>query len=403
MSLTDVKCKNAKPKDKTYKLYDANGLYLEIMPKGSKYWRFRYQYSGKEKRLAIGVYPEISLGEAREARDSARKLLREHKDPSLDKQEKRRISRLNSENSFEAIATEWLEHRRDAWTESYADYVQKRLKADIFPAVGSFPINQVTAPQLLAALRKVEARGTKDLPHRLLQSCGQIFRYAIVTGRAEQDPAAALRGALKTVKKEHHAYLTAKEMPEFMQKLSEYDGDKATQLALRLIVLTFVRTQELIGARWEEIDFQKAEWRIPAERMKMDEIHIVPLSQQALFVFRQLRNMNEKSDLVFPSRSNAFKPMSNNTMLFAMYRMGYHSQATVHGFRSTASTILNELGYRSDVIERQLSHGERNKIRAAYNHAQYLPERRTMMQGWADYLDNLVENKVVYGNFGSKT
>ena len=399
MPLTELKCKNAKPKEKAYKLYDARGLYLEITPQGAKYWRFKYQLNDKEKRLAIGVYPEISLAEAREARDAARKLLRDNKDPSMEKQENKRKAALNSENCFEAIAREWLENRKGSWTEGYTTYVLKRLEDDIFPYVGAYPINQVTAAQLLSALRKVEARGTRDLPHRILQTCGQIFRYAIVTGRAEQDPAAALRGALIPAKREHHAYLSANEMPEFMQKLSEYDGDKATQLALRLIVLTFVRTQELIGARWEEVDFQKAEWRIPAIRMKMNEIHIVPLSQQSLFVFRQLRNMNEKSDLVFPSRSNAFKCMSNNTMLFALYRMGYHSQTTVHGFRSTASTILNELGYRSDVIERQLSHGERNKIRAAYNHAQYLPERRTMMQGWADHLDSLSGNNVIQGYF----
>ncbi|NDE89539.1 MAG: DUF4102 domain-containing protein [Alphaproteobacteria bacterium] len=400
MPLTEVKCKNAKPKEKTYKLYDARGLYLEVTPKAKKYWRFKYQINDKEKRLALGIYDQVSLAEAREARDAARKLLREHKDPSLEKKENKRKAALNSENCFEAIAKEWLENRKCSWTEGYTSYVLKRLEADIFPFVGAYPINQVTAAQILSALRKVEARGTKDLPHRLLQTCGQIFRYAIVTGRAEQDPAAALRGALKSAKKEHHAYLTAKEMPEFMKKLAEYDGDPLTKLALRLIILTFLRTTELRGAKWEEFDFEKAEWRIPAERMKMKETHIVPLAKQAVVILEQLKKLNEKSEFVFPARSNAFKCMSNNTMLFALYRMGYHSQTTVHGFRSTASTILNELGYRSDVIERQLSHGERNKIRAAYNHAQYLPERRTMMQGWADYLDEIMGGKVIIGYFG---
>jgi len=325
--------------------------------------------------------------------------LKEYKDPAQEKLNDKRKALLNASNTFKAIALEWMENRKDSWTKGYTAHVESRLEADIFPAIGDCLIKDVTAPEVLAAIRKIEKRGARDLPHRMLQISGAVFRYAIATGRGTQDPTQALRGALKTTKKVHHAFLTAQDMPEFMEKLLAYDGDKITKLALRLIVLTFLRTGELRAGEWKEIDFEKAEWRVPADRMKMRETHIVPLSRQALNILHELKQMSGKNPHVFPSRHQAFKCMSNNTMLFALYRMGYHSKATVHGFRSTASTMLNEMGYRSDVIERQLSHSERNKIRAAYNHAQYLPERRKMMQEWADHLDTISGNNVIVGNF----
>ncbi len=241
-------------------------------------------------------------------------------------------------------------------------------------------------------LRKIETRGALDITHRAMQTCSQIFRYAIITGRAKYNPAIDLRGALKSPGKSNHAYLEAAELPEFLSKLRAYDGHIQTRLAMDLLLLTFVRTTELRAAKWEEINLEKAEWRIPAERMKMREQHIVPLSRQAIEIIEEVRKLSGHGIYVFPSQNNPDKFMSENTMLYALYRLGYHSRATIHGFRATASTILNEHGFRADVIERQLAHGERNKVRAAYNHAQHLPERRDMMQWWADHLDGLVGN-----------
>ncbi len=263
----------------------------------------------------------------------------------------------------------------------------RRLEGDIFPTLGQRPINAITAPELLEAIRSIEKRGAIDIAHRATQTCGQIFRYGIAIGRAERNPAADLKGALKTRTKRNYSHLKASELPEFLSKLEAYEGFIETKLALRLLLLTFVRTTELRAAEWAEINFEKAEWRIPAERMKMREQHIVPLSRQAIAILRELHKYTGNTQYLFPGQNNPNKFMSENTMLGALYRMGYHSRATGHGFRSTASTVLNEQGFRPDVIERQLAHAERNKVRASYNHAQYLPERREMMQWWADYLD----------------
>lgn len=400
--LTDIKCKSAQPSEKARKLSDEKGLYLEVMPNGGKYWRMKFRFAGKEKRLAFGVYPEVPLAEARDKRDEARKLIRDGIDPSQAKKEKKLQHMLDHENTFEMVAREWLENRMESWTKRHASYTLRRLETDIFPTLGFKPINKITAPELLAVLREVEKRDALDLSHRLLQISGQVFRYAIATGRAERDIAADLRGALKTRKKENFAYLREEDLPEFFSRLTSYDGDLQTKLGLRLLILTFVRSSELRGAKWEEINFEKAEWRIPGERMKMKEMHIVPLAKQALSILAQLKQLNGSRPFIFPSRT---KPdtsfISENTLLYSLYRMGYHSQATTHGFRATASTVLNEHGFRSDLIERQLAHGERNKVRAAYNHAQHLPERRQMMQWWADHLDGLSGNgEVVKVEFG---
>jgi len=388
MPLNEIKCKNFKPSNKAQKFSDEKGLYLEVAPNGSKYWRMKFRFAGKEKRLAIGVYPETSLKEARDKRDEARKMLQTGIDPSAAKKAAKERLKLNHENSFEAITLEWHQKQAPTWTEKYAKVVLRRLKIDIFPSIGNTPINQITAPDLLHTLRKIEARGAIDLTHRMHQVTGQILRYAIATKRADRDVSADLRGAFQTQKKKNHPYLKEDELPKFLQNLGGYDGEEQTQTALKLLLLTFVRTGELRGAKWEEINFDKAEWRIPAERMKMKELHIVPLSKQAIELFKKQQQISHNREYVFP---NSHKPqgfMSENTMLYAIYRMGYHSRATGHGFRATASTILNEHGYKPDVIERQLAHGERNAIRAAYNHAQHLPERREMMQWWGDYLES---------------
>lgn len=401
MPITDIIARNAKPKDKPYKITDEKGLYLHVKPNGGRYWRYKYYFGGKEKVLALGVYPEISLKEAREKRDEARKIHKEGIDPSKDKKDKKLQYMLKHENNFLAVAQEWHDVWKAGRTPRHAGYVMRRLEMDVFPVLGERPINEITAPEMLAMLKKIEGRGALDITHRAMQTCGQIFRYAIVTGRASNNPTSDLKGALKTPSKNNYAHLEASELPEFLSKLAIYDGSIQTCLAMRMLLLTFVRTGELRGAQWDEINFEKAEWRIPAERMKMREQHIVSLSRQALKILEELKPLSGHSIYVFPSQNNPHKFMSENTMLYALYRLGYHSRATIHGFRATASTVLNEHGFRADVIERQLAHGERNKVRAAYNHAQHLPERKEMMQWWADHLDSLSGNgKVVKVEFG---
>ena len=393
MSLTDIKCKAAQPTTKPYKLSDEKGLYLEVVPSGSKYWRLKYRFAGKEKKLAFGIYPEVSLKEARDKREAARKQLQEGLDPSHEKKLAKLTKTINAENSFENVAREWHQKQSARLTPRHSEYVLRRLAADVFPFIGFRPINQITAPELLAVIHKIEKRGALDIAHRALQTTSQIFRYGIATGRAERDVAADLRGALTTRKKGNYSRFEEKELPDFLQNLEKYHPGTQTHLALKFIMLTFVRTKELRGAEWEEIDFKNAEWRIPAERMKMREKHIVPLSKQAIKILKEVRALHNNPKFVFPSSISPHKMMSENTMLYAMHHMGYKSKSTVHGFRGTASTILNENRFRSDVIERQLAHGERNKVRASYNHAQYLPERKEMMQWWADYLDKLAAVK----------
>jgi integrase len=389
MSLTDAKVRNAQPQAKSYKIYDGEGMFLLVAPSGSKYWRFKYHFAGKEKLLALGVYPEISLGDARERRAQARKTVAGGHNPSEAKKEAKRVAVLKSENSFEVIAREWYEQRKHEWAASSSKTMIARLERHVFPKLGNRPITDINAPEVLTMLRVVEKSGALDTALRVMQICGQIFMYAIATGRAERNPVPDLRGALKTPVTTHHAYLNAAELPEFLQKLEVYDGAPQTKLALRLLLLTFVRTTELRAAEWKELDLEKAEWRIPAERMKMKELHIVPLSFQAVANLRELQDHTGNWQYLFPNQHKPNSFMSENTMLYALYRMGYHSRTTGHGFRSTASTILNEHGFQPDVIERQLAHCERDQVRAAYNHAQYLPERRKMMQWWADYIDGL--------------
>jgi integrase len=349
----------------------------------------------------LGVYPIVSLADARMARDAAKKLLARDIDPSLARKEQRRAARLSGENTFEVVAREWCENQKGGWTTRYHRHVVTRLEADVFPEIGSRPIAEIEPPELLTILRKVEKRGALEIAKRLRQTVGQIFRYGIITGRAKRDPSADLKGALRASGRQaHHKSMPREDLPIFLKALSAYDGEARTRLGLRLILLTFVRTSELRAARWDEVDLEASVWRIPTERMKMRAPHIVPLARQAVEVFTELHSIAGQSDFVFPS-SSLEGCMSNNTMLFAMYRMGFHGRATVHGFRAVASTLLHEMGFHSDWIERQLAHDERNKVRAAYNHAQYLPERRRMMQQWADYLDDQADDqKIVARKFG---
>jgi len=393
MSLSDAKVRNAKPRKRPYKIADGEGLFLMVMPSGSKYWRLRYFFAGKEKVLALGVYPHVRLHDARDRRAHARKALASGSDPAEAKKVAKQVAILKSANSFEMVAREWFEKRKHEWAASSADTVLARLERHILPKLGQRPIADINAPEVLAMLRVVERSGALDTAQRVMQMCGQIFMYAIATGRAERNPVPDLRGALKTPVVKHHSFLKADELPQYLRNLDAYDGSVQTKLALRFLLLTFVRTTELRAAEWTEIDWDKAQWRIPAERMKMNEMHIVPLTRQAIAVLRELQKLSGHRQHVFPNQHKPATFMSENTMLFALYRMGYHSRTTGHGFRSTASTILNEHGFRADVIERQLAHSERDTVRAAYNHAQYLPERRKMMQWWADFLDRAAKKK----------
>ncbi len=389
MSLTDIIAKNAKPQKAQYKLFDEKGLFLLVIPSGGRYWRMKYRFDGKEKLLAFGTYPETSLKEARNKRDDARKQIEEGLDPSQEKKLAKLTRTINADNSFENVAREWHSNQAEIWTKRYCDSVLRNLERDIFPVIGFRPISQIAAPELLIALKKIQDRDALDIAKKMRQTCGQILRYAIATGRAERNIAIDLQGALKTRKRKHFAKFDEKDLPEFLRNLEKYDGEFQTKLGLKLLFLTFLRTTELRGGRWEEIDFEKAEWHIPLERMKMRVKHIVPLSKQVIKILKELQSINGNREFLFPNRNTPHKFISENTLLYAMYRMGYHSVATPHGFRGTASTILNENNFRSDVIERQLAHGEKNKVRASYNHAQYLPERREMMQWWADYLEKL--------------
>lgn len=384
--LSQIAIKNAKPKDKPYKLFDGGGLFLWVQPSGAKWWRFKYRF-GKEKLLALGTYPGIGLAEAREAHLAARKLLAGGVDPGQKKREAKRLLKTKHQNTFEAVAREWHQSRIHTWKPRHAACILTRLETYIFPKFGHRPVADISTPELLEALKAIEALGAIDTARRVTRYCSRIFLLAIITARATTNPAASLHDALKTPVTTHRARLGEGELPDFLRMLDVYDGSAQTGRALLLVLLTMIRTVEARGAKWDEIQWDKAEWHIPGERMKMGLLHIVPLSRQALALLREQQRHTGRGAYVFPNERERGRIMSENTMLYALYRMGYHSRATVHGFRATASTILNEHGFPSDAIERQLAHVERNAVRAAYNHAQYLPERRRMMQWWADYLD----------------
>ena len=403
MPLTDTACKSARPKVKAYRKADGGGLYLEVAPNGSRYWRLKYRFLGKEKRLACGVYPETSLAEAREKRAVAKKMLADGIDPSSAKQDRRQLAEINAANTFEAVAREWHERNQEKWTSNYRQDILHRLEMDIFPVIGQRPVADISPLVVLNALKKIENRGAGEMARRAGQYCGQIFRYAVVTGRAERNPTADLKGALKPVRHGHFAALEPKDLPEFLHALARNDARLyiLTRLAIRLMLLTFVRTGELINATWDEFNVDEAEWSIPAERMKMRKPHIVPLSKQSLAILRELQAMNGKYQWVFASPTKPRRHMSNNTILKALERLGYKGRMTGHGFRSLAMTTIKEkLKYPHEVVDRQLAHAPRNKVDAAYDRTKYLDDRRKMMQAWANYLDDVSNRgKVIVGNF----
>ena len=398
MKLTDIKCKNAKPAAKPRKLGDGAGMYLEIMPNGSKYWRLKYRINGTEKRLALGVYPEIALSEAREKRDQARRLLRDGIDPSHAKQDEKRLAKLNADNSFEVLTREWHERNKGRWTPAYAKNVLDRMEADIFPVIGNRPVASISAPQVLDAIRKIEARGAHEIARRTMQCCGQVFRYAVATGKASSDPTRDLKGALTRFEKGHYAALETKDLPDFLKAIDRNEArlNPQTLRALRLLMLTFVRTGELINATWDEFDLDGATWTIPAKRMKMRRDHIVPLSKQAITILKEQQKQTGEWQWVFPNLVRPKKPMSNNTILMALKRMGYAGRMTGHGFRAMAMTALKEeLHYRHETVDRQLAHAPRNQVDKAYERAAFIKERTKMMQEWANYLDALASSEKV--------
>ena len=389
--LTDTRIRNARPTVKTQRLYDSGGLYLEIAVTGGKLWRVKYRFDGKEKRLALGSYPAVTLADARHGRDDAKVLLIKGIDPSAQKKSKKLHDQLVSENTFEVIAREWLGKQKKKLASATFDKAQWTFETQVFPWLGKSVVSEITPPQLLAVLRRIEARGAHETAHRTKARCGQVFRYAIATGRATRDTSADLRGALEPVVSKNFAAITdAKKVGELLRAIDAYSGQYVTRCALQLVPLVFVRPGELRKAAWVEFDLKQAQWRIPPERMKMREEHIVPLSNQAIEVLQDLHPLTGRGMYLFPSLRSPKEPMSENTVNAALRRMGYSKdEMTGHGFRAMASTRLNEMGFKPDVIERQLAHAERNKVRAAYNRAQYLSERIKMMQSWADYLGQL--------------
>ncbi|HKU01151.1 MAG TPA: integrase arm-type DNA-binding domain-containing protein [Paraburkholderia sp.] len=391
MALSDTAIRSAKAGDRPKKLSDGGGLFLLLNPNGSRWWRLKYRFGSKEKQISLGTYPEVSLKDARERRDEARRKLAAGYDPGEARKAQKTAEKGRAANSFEVVAREWFELTKGKWEAEYGTLVMHRLERDMFPFLGKRPIEDVTPLELLTVLRRIEQRGAIDTTRRALQKCGQIFRYAVVTGRAARDPTTDLREALKPVSKQHYASIKdPKEVGALMRAIRGYAGGFETKCALMIGILTFVRPGELRKAEWSEFDLDQAEWRIPAARMKMNEQHIVPLSTQSLEVLKELHAVTGHGRFLFPSVRTSARPMSENTVNAALRRLGYtREEMTGHGFRSTASTLLNELGWPPDAIERQLSHGERDEVRGAYNFAEYLHVRREMMQAWADHLDQL--------------
>lgn len=393
MNLSDIKIKKLKAKDKEFKAFDGDGLFLLIHPNGSKYWRLKYRLNGKENVFAIGIYPQMTLLEAREERFRLKKLVKAGINPNLQKKTAKKIEIAKEADSFGAVALEWHGKNTKKWSEEHSKKIKAWIETEINPIIGSITISEVKSPDILAVVKSIENRGALDVARRALSICSQVLRYAMPLGKCNYDVTVGINKTLEVRKRENYKSVPIEDFPELLRKMENHNCKPLTKYALGLISLTFVRSSELREAKWPEINFEKAEWRIPAERMKMKELHIVPLSKQAIALFKEIKKLNLESEYIFPSVNSSKKVMSENTMLYALYDMGYHNKMTVHGFRSLASTILNEKGFNSDAIERQLSHAERDNVRRAYNHAQYLPERKIMMQWWADYIQNrCIEN-----------
>jgi integrase len=392
MALTDVKARNAKPAEKQVKLFDGDGLFLLVAPAGGKWWRFKYRFGGKEKLLALGTYPEVSLADARQRREDARKLLAKGVDPGEVKKAQKAATVAVTENSFEVVAREWHAMQKGVWTAGHAERTMQRLERDIFRYIGSRPIGEITPPELLAVFRRIESRGAHETAHRARFVCGQIFRYAVATGRAERDPAADLKGALTPLKVRHHAAITdPKEVAPLLRAIDGYHGSFVVKCAMQLASLLFVRPGELRQAEWAEIDFENEQWNIPPERMKMKVAHLVPLPTQAICILKELQALTGNSRYLFPCHRSFARPMSNNAVNAALRYLGFDSATmTGHGFRAMARTILDEvLQVRPDFIEHQLAHAVKDPNGRAYNRTAHLAERKKMMQTWSDYLDGL--------------
>ena len=389
--LTELACRKASSPGK--KLSDGQGMYLLVHKNGSKYWRLDYRLNGKRKTLAIGVWPKVSLTCARELRKEAREQIQRGIDPLKHKRDQQRIRAASHERTFSVLCEEWMKRQAPRWTKKHAFDVRRGLENHVLKDLGHLPVADIERQEVLVVLRKIEGSGKYEAAHRARQRMEAVFNFALITGDCESNPAAGLTKVLTPPTKKKMSALKPDELPEFLRKLENYDGHLLTKLAWRLMLYTFVRTTELRKAEWGEFELQSLNpvWTIPAERMKMRREHIVPLSPQAVGVIRGISDINEGEDLVFPGQNNPKRPMSENTLLFALYRMGYHSRATTHGFRSVASTILNESEkWHPDTIERQLAHVESNKVRAAYDRSEHLPERSKMRIWWAEYLDSLL-------------
>jgi len=394
--LTAVQVKNAKPKNKPYKMTDGHGMYLHVATSGKKTWRYRYKIGGIESTFVLGEYPLMSLEQARKVRFEAREQVKQGINPAQERRAvkhdtiaQEKATREIKQNSFEAVALEWIQQQKGKWSRDHANAVRATLEADAFPVLGSHPVDTITPPMILQVLRNIENRGALEIAHKVLQRMNAVLRYAVQTGRATYNPAADMRGVLKTKKVVHRAALGREEMPDFLRNLAKVDIHVTTKLALKFTILTAARSGEVRGATWDEINLIEAIWRIPADRMKMDTPHNVPLSKQAIAILKRMANMYGQTGLIFPGIRDHGKQLSENTMLYALYRMGYHSRATVHGFRAVFSTIANESGFDGDVIEKALAHEERNRVRAAYHRSEYIEHRRKLMQWWADFLDKM--------------
>lgn len=390
MSLTAVGVKNAKPADKPFKLADSGGLYLLVNPRGSKLWRFDYRFDGKRKTLALGAAQDVALAEARDLRDDARKSLRNGIDPGHARKTAKVRDAVDEAKRFEVVAKRWFEARKGRWVEGYSDRIWSRVQSDVLPDIGPLFVDAITADDVLRVLRAIEGRGAIETARRVGNYIQDIFRLAKAERLVVANPADDLGDALAArPPAKHRAALKAADLPKFLSDLADYQGDAQTRLALKFTLLTFVRTSEVRFAQWDEfedLDGPEPLWRIPDERMKMRAEHLVPLAKQAVSLLRDIKALTPGDDFLFPAPTVS-GVMSENTMIYALYRMGYHSRATVHGFRATASTVLNEKGFNRDWIERQLAHAERDEIRAAYNAAEWLPQRRKMMAWWADFLE----------------
>lgn len=403
MCLTDLELRRSKLKDKPYTLNDGNGLSVLVEPNGSKGWRFRYRFDGKPKMISFGTYTTISLNDARQRRDEAKKLVASGINPSDARKQEKRARQEIAGNTFEGIAKEWYEKRFDRWSASYAEEMIKTFEKYVFPYIGHRPITDIKPMELMAILSRLDERGATEKLHKVRQRCGEVWKYAIVTGRAEYNPALDLASAFLPHKKEHYALLSVAELLEFLRTFNTYNGSMIVKLAMRLLIIKGVRPGELRQAEWKEFDLEKQLWEIPPERMKKGRTHCIPLSTQAINILEQLKPLTGHYAYVFPGRIQHIKPMSEMAMNVLVRRIGYAGKVTGHGFRHTMSTILYEQSYNTAWIETQLAHVDKNSIRGTYNHAQYLDGRREMLQWYADYMEALENGgNIVHGSFGKR-